>query len=132
MGFKPLDFSINDITAWTKASLGIWPMTPLHGVTLSGISQRRYQSQTDDHASYRPVEWREGFDAMVDKTAIKVIMTTTLMNNYSPEGTLSHGTDNKPHCGARLDRLPDCRWHSSMLPSSRLACLSAGVMPLVA
>ncbi|HGO5530744.1 hypothetical protein, partial [Klebsiella michiganensis] len=20
----------------------------------------------------------------------------------------------KPHCGARLDRLPDCRWHSSM------------------
>ncbi|HBY0020831.1 TPA: MFS transporter, partial [Klebsiella pneumoniae] len=19
----------------------------------------------------------------------------------------------KPHCGARLDRLPDCRWHSS-------------------
>ncbi|EGS0979245.1 hypothetical protein ACT9CW_005427, partial [Escherichia coli] len=18
----------------------------------------------------------------------------------------------KPHCGARLDRLPDCRWHS--------------------
>ncbi len=36
MGFKPLDFSINDITARTKASLGIWPMTPPHGVTLSG------------------------------------------------------------------------------------------------
>lgn len=36
MGFKPLNFSINDITAWNKASLGIWPMTPPHGVTLSG------------------------------------------------------------------------------------------------
>ncbi len=71
-------------------------------------------------------------DAMVDKTAIKVIMTYDFDEYYSPEGTLSHGTDNKTALWCRLDRLPDCRWHSSMFAIVALACLSAGVMPLVA
>lgn len=40
----------------------------------------------------------------------------------------------KPHCGARLDRLPDCRWHSSMFAMvafGLLVCWSNAVGGLI-
>lgn len=40
----------------------------------------------------------------------------------------------KPHCGARLDRLPDCRWHSSMfaiVSFGLLVCWSNAVGGLI-
>ena len=40
----------------------------------------------------------------------------------------------KPHCGARLDRLPDCRWHSSMfaiVAFGLLVCWSNAVGGLI-
>ena len=40
----------------------------------------------------------------------------------------------KPHCGARLDRLPDCRWHSAMFAMvafGLLVCWSNAVGGLI-
>lgn len=40
----------------------------------------------------------------------------------------------KPHCGARLDRLPDCRWHTSMFAMvafGLLVCWSNAVGGLI-
>ena len=40
----------------------------------------------------------------------------------------------KPHCGARLDRLPDCRWHASMFAMvafGLLVCWSNAVGGLI-
>lgn len=40
----------------------------------------------------------------------------------------------KPHCGARLDRLPDCRWHMSMFAMvafGLLVCWSNAVGGLI-
>ena len=37
MGFKPLEFSINDITCGTRALSDIWHMTPHHGETRSAF-----------------------------------------------------------------------------------------------
>ncbi len=40
----------------------------------------------------------------------------------------------KPHCGVRLDRLPDCRWHSSMfaiVAFGLLVCWSNAVGGLI-
>ena len=40
----------------------------------------------------------------------------------------------KPHCGARLDRLPDCRWHTTMFAMvafGLLVCWSNAVGGLI-
>ncbi len=76
MGFKPLDFSINDITAWNKSIIG-------HMAYDSTSWRNAIRLLASGALKVKPMithriglsQWREGFDAMVDKTAIKVIMT---------------------------------------------------------
>ena len=76
MGFKPLDFSINDITAWNKSIIG-------HMAYDSTSWRNAIRLLASGAIKVKPMithriglsQWREGFDAMVDKTAIKVIMT---------------------------------------------------------
>lgn len=76
MGFKPLDFSINDITAWNKSIIG-------HMAYDSTSWRNALRLLASGAIKVKPMithriglsQWREGFDAMVDKTAIKVIMT---------------------------------------------------------
>lgn len=75
-GFKPLDFSINDITAWNKSIIG-------HMAYDSTSWRNAIRLLASGAIKVKPMithriglsQWREGFDAMVDKTAIKVIMT---------------------------------------------------------
>lgn len=55
MGFKPLDFSINDITAWNKASLAIWPTILHRRNAIRLLASGAIKGQTDDHSPYRPV-----------------------------------------------------------------------------
>ena len=50
MGFKPLEFSINDITHGTRALSDIWHMTPHHGETRSAFLLPVRQSTADDHS----------------------------------------------------------------------------------
>ena len=62
----------------TKASLGIWPM-----MLYSTSWRNALRLLASGAIKVKPMithriglsQWREGFDAMVDKTAIKVIMT---------------------------------------------------------
>ncbi len=76
MGFKPLDFSINDITARNKSIIG-------HMAYDSTSWRNAIRLLASGAIKVKPMithriglsQWREGFDAMVDKTAIKVIMT---------------------------------------------------------
>lgn len=76
MGFKPLDFSINDITARNKSIIG-------HMAYDSTSWRNALRLLASGAIKVKPMithriglsQWREGFDAMVDKTAIKVIMT---------------------------------------------------------
>ncbi|HAW6688409.1 TPA: MFS transporter [Salmonella enterica subsp. enterica serovar Enteritidis] len=76
MGFKPLDFSINDITSWNKSIIG-------HMAYDSTSWRNAIRLLASGAIKVKPMithriglsQWREGFDAMVDKTAIKVIMT---------------------------------------------------------
>ncbi len=76
MGFKPLDFSINDITAWNTSIIG-------HMAYDSTSWRNALRLLASGAIKVKPMithriglsQWREGFDAMVDKTAIKVIMT---------------------------------------------------------
>ena len=76
MGFKPLDFSINDITAWNKSIIG-------HMAYDSTSWRNAIRLLASGAIKVKPMithriglsQWREGFDAMADKTAIKVIMT---------------------------------------------------------
>jgi threonine dehydrogenase-like Zn-dependent dehydrogenase len=76
MGFKPLDFSINDITAWNKSIIG-------HMAYDSTSWRNAIRLLASGDIQVKPMithriglsEWEKGFDAMVDKTAIKVIMT---------------------------------------------------------
>ncbi|MBE0071550.1 zinc-binding dehydrogenase [Citrobacter freundii] len=76
MGFKPLDFSINDITAWNKSIIG-------HMAYDSTSWRNAIRLLASGAIKVKPMithriglsQWREGFDAMVNKTAIKVIMT---------------------------------------------------------
>ncbi|MDP0896958.1 alcohol dehydrogenase, partial [Klebsiella pneumoniae] len=73
---KPLDFSINDITAWNKSSIGhmaydstSW-RNPIRLLASGAIKVKPMITQR-----IRRSQRREGFDALVDKTAIKVIKT---------------------------------------------------------
>ncbi len=56
------------------------------------------------------------------------------MNNMFIKRTLSHGTNSKTALRARLDRLPDCRWHTSMFAMvafGLLVCWSNAVGGLI-
>ncbi|MGQ7790344.1 hypothetical protein ACULNC_20605 [Shigella flexneri] len=71
-----LIFSINDITAWNKSIIG-------HMAYDSTSWRNAIRLLASGAIKVKPMithriglsQWREGFDAMVDKTAIKVIMT---------------------------------------------------------
>lgn len=76
MGFKPLDFSINDITAWNKSIIGHMAYDSTswrHAIRLLASGAIKVKPMITHRIGLS--QWREGFDAMVDKTAIKVIMT---------------------------------------------------------
>ena len=68
MGFKPLDFSINDITAWNKSIIG-------HMAYDSTSWRNAIRLLASGAIKVKPMithriglsQWREGFDAMVDK-----------------------------------------------------------------
>ncbi len=57
MGFKPLDFSINDITAWNKSIIGhmAYDSTSWRNAIRLLASGAIKVEPIVDHASYRPV-----------------------------------------------------------------------------
>lgn len=76
MGFKPLDFSINDITARNKSIIGHMAYDSTswrYAIRLLASGAIKVKPMITHRIGLS--QWREGFDAMVDKTAIKVIMT---------------------------------------------------------
>ena len=76
MGFKPLDFSINDITAWNKSIIGhmAYDSTPWrNAIRLLASGQIKVQPMITHRIGLS--QWEEGFTAMANKEAIKVIMT---------------------------------------------------------
>lgn len=76
MGFKPLDFSINDITSWNKSIIGhmAYDATSWRN-SLRLLASGAIQVQPMITHRIGLSEWEKGFDAMANKTAIKVIMT---------------------------------------------------------
>lgn len=76
MGFKPLEFSINDITAWNKSIIG-------HMAYDSTSWRNAIRLLQSGAIKVKPMithriglsEWEKGFQAMADKEAIKVIIT---------------------------------------------------------
>lgn len=76
MGFKPLEFSINDITAWNKSIIGhmAYDSTSWRNcIRLLQSGQIKVQPMITHRLGLS--QWREGFDAMAKKEAIKVIFT---------------------------------------------------------
>lgn len=76
MGFKPLDFSINDITSWNKSIIGHMAYDSTswrNAIRLLESGAIKVQPMITHRIGLS--EWETGFDAMVDKIAIKVIMT---------------------------------------------------------
>ena len=77
MGFKPLEFSINTITEWNKSIIG-------HMAYDSGIMEEFHPSSLPrELLKVQPMithrmglsHWEEGFTAMANKEAVKVIFT---------------------------------------------------------
>ena len=76
MGFKPLEFSINDITSWNKSIIG-------HMAYDSTSWRNALRLLQSGAIKVKPMithriglsEWEKGFQAMADKEAIKVIIT---------------------------------------------------------
>lgn len=76
MGFKPLDFSINDITAWNKSIIGHMAYDSTswrNAIRLLASGQIKVQPMITHRIGLS--QWEEGFTAMANKEAIKVIMT---------------------------------------------------------
>ena len=76
MGFKPLEFSINDITSWNKSIIGHMAYDSTswrNAIRLLQKGEIRVQPMITHRIGLS--EWEKGFDAMVSKEAIKVIMT---------------------------------------------------------
>lgn len=74
MGFKPLDFSINDITAWNKSIIGHMAYDSTswrNAIRLLASGQIKVQPMITHRLGLS--HWEEGFDAMAKKDAIKVI-----------------------------------------------------------
>lgn len=74
MGYKPLEFSINNITEWNKSIIG-------HQAYDSTSWRESLRLLASGKIEAKPLithrlglsEWKKGFEAMADKTAIKVI-----------------------------------------------------------
>lgn len=76
MGFKPLEFSINDITSWNKSIIGHMAYdstTWRNAIRLLESGAIKVQPMITHRLGLS--KWEEGFQAMADKSAIKVIMT---------------------------------------------------------
>ena len=74
MGFKPLEFSINDITAWNKSIIGhmAYDSTSWRNcIRLLQSGQIKVQPMITHRLGLS--QWQEGFDKMAKKEAIKVI-----------------------------------------------------------
>lgn len=76
MGFKPLEFSINDITSWNKSIIGHMAYDSTSWRNCIRLLQSG-QIKVEPMITHRLglSQWREGFDAMAKKEAIKVIFT---------------------------------------------------------
>jgi len=76
MGFKPLDFSINDITSWSKSIIGHMAYdstTWRHAIRLLAAGAIKVKPMITHRIGLS--EWEKGFEAMANKEAIKVIVT---------------------------------------------------------
>ncbi len=76
MGFKPLEFSINDVTSWNKSIIGHMAYDSTSWRNCIRLLQSG-QIKVEPMITHRLglSQWREGFDAMAKKEAIKVIFT---------------------------------------------------------
>ena len=76
MGFRPLEFSINDITSWNKSIIGHMAYDSTswrNAIRLLESGAIKVQPMITHRIGLS--QWQEGFQAMADKEAIKVIMT---------------------------------------------------------
>ena len=76
MGFKPLEFSINDITSWNKSIIGHMAYDSTswrNAIRLLESGQIKVQPLITHRLGLS--EYEKGFDAMAAKEAIKVIFT---------------------------------------------------------
>lgn len=76
MGFKPLDFSINDITSWNKSIIGHMAYDSTswrNAIRLLQAGQIKVRPMITHRLGLS--EWEKGFRAMADKEAIKVVLT---------------------------------------------------------
>lgn len=76
MGFKPLEFSINDITSWNKSIIGHMAYDSTswrNAIRLLSSGAIKVQPMITHRMGLS--HWQEGFQAMADKEAIKVIFT---------------------------------------------------------
>lgn len=74
MGFKPLEFSINDITSWNKSLIGHMAYDSTswrNAIRLLESGQIKVQPLITHRLGLS--EYEKGFDAMASKEAIKVI-----------------------------------------------------------
>ncbi len=79
MGFKPLEFSINDITVGTRALSATWLMTQHHGETASDFSsQAKIKVQPMITHRLGLSQWQEGFDKMAKKKRLSRLSSTTI------------------------------------------------------
>jgi threonine dehydrogenase-like Zn-dependent dehydrogenase len=76
MGFKPLEFSINDITSWNKSIIGhmAYDSTSWRNA-LRLLEKGAIKVQPMITHRIGLSEWETGFDAMASKEAIKVMIT---------------------------------------------------------
>ncbi|MCF8020038.1 MAG: zinc-binding dehydrogenase [Vallitaleaceae bacterium] len=76
MGFKPMEFSINDITAWNKSIIGHMAYDSTswrNALRLLEKGEIKVQPMITHRIGLS--QWEEGFAAMANKEAVKVIMT---------------------------------------------------------
>lgn len=76
MGFRPLEFSINDITAWNKSIIGHMAYDSTswrNAIRLLAAGQIKVQPMITHRMGLS--HWEEGFEAMANKEAVKVIFT---------------------------------------------------------
>lgn len=76
MGLRPLEFSINDITTWNKSIIGHMAYNSTswrNAVRLLESGAVKVQPMITHRIGLS--HWEEGFQAMADKEAIKVIIT---------------------------------------------------------
>ncbi|WP_288694339.1 zinc-binding dehydrogenase [uncultured Brachyspira sp.] len=75
MGFKPIEFSINDITSWNKSIIGHMAYDSTswrNAIRLLASGAIKVQPMITHRIGLS--EWEKGFEAMANKEAIKVII----------------------------------------------------------